>query len=84
MEDAKAIKFSFSVMNNFMEYEALISGLELARWIDVRLKAYSDSNLLVHELNGESDVRDPTLKQYVELAKDLARCFEQFQIKKIL
>lgn len=45
--------------------------------------AYKDPNLLVQKMNREYDVRDPTLKKYVESAKELARSFEQLQIKKL-
>lgn len=71
-------------MNNVAEYEALISGLELGRGVDIQtLKAYNDSNLLVQQMNREFKVRDPTLKKYVEMAKDLARSFEQLQMEKV-
>lgn len=77
MEVSKVVKFSFLVTNNVAEYEALTSALELAKKIDIRtLKAYSDSNLLVQQMNREYDVRDLMLKKYVELAKELAIRFE--------
>lgn len=71
MEVTKSVEFSFPVTNNVAEYEALISGLELARRVDIHtLKEYSDSNLLVQQMNGEYEVRDLTLKKYVEMAKN--------------
>lgn len=84
MEFTKAVKFSFSVINNVAEYEALISGLDLARKTDIRsLKDHSNSNLFVQQMNGEYDVHDSTLKKYVELVKESAQSFEQLQIEAI-
>lgn len=34
-------------------------------------------------MNGEYDVKDPTLKKYEDLAKDLAQSFNELQIDKI-
>lgn len=84
IEVSKMIKFSFSVTNNVAEYKALILGLEFSRKTDIRsLKAYGDSNLLVQQMNDECNVRDSTLKKYVELAKELARSFKQLHIENI-
>lgn len=72
MEVIKAIKFSFLVTNNIAEYEALISGLELVGRVQIKsLKIYSDSNLLFQQMNGEYEVKNPTLKRYVNFAKHL-------------
>lgn len=71
MKVTKSIKFSFLVTNNVAEYETLMSGLELAERVQIKsLQVYSDSNLLVQQMNGEYDIKDPTLKKYVDLAKD--------------
>lgn len=84
LEVPKSVKFSFPVTSNVAEYKALISGLELARKVDVwMLNAYSDSNLLVQQMNGEYDIRDPMLKKYMNIVKELAWIFEQLEIEKI-
>lgn len=84
MKATKAIKFSFLVTNNVTEYEVLISGLELAGIVQVKsLKVYSDSNLLVQQMNGKYEVKNATLKKYVDMAKNLAQSFDKLEIVKI-
>lgn len=66
MAVAEVIKFTFSVA----EYEALLEGLELARKADVKsLVMNSHFNFLVQKMNGEYDIRNATLKQYVDIVK---------------
>ncbi len=49
--------------NNQAEYEALICGLEaLAPELPTHLTVYSDSELMVRQLNGQYKVKDPDLK----------------------
>jgi ribonuclease HI len=49
--------------NNQAEYEALICGLEaLEPDLPTHLTVYSDSELMVRQLNGEYRVKDPDLK----------------------
>jgi ribonuclease HI len=49
--------------NNQAEYEALICGLEaLGPNLPTHLTVYSDSELMVRQLNGQYKVKDPDLK----------------------
>lgn len=48
------IKLDYPIINNEAEYEALITGLGLARNLIVKnLKVYGDSRLVVSQINGE-------------------------------
>lgn len=47
------------------------------------LNIYSDSNLLVQRMNNDYDVRDTTLKKYVDIAKNLSKAFEQLTVAKV-
>ena len=52
-----ALCFGFQMSNNKAEYEALITGLGLAKELQVRnLRIYSDSQLVVNQVN---DVYQP-------------------------
>lgn len=50
--------------NNETEYRAVLMALERARGHGIRrLRVYSDSQILVHQVNGLASVRSPGLKQ---------------------
>lgn len=62
----------------------LLEGLELVRKADVKsLAVYSDPNLLIQQMNREYNIRDATLKQYVNTTKDYSQAFEQLSIEKV-
>ena len=66
------IKFTFPIINNAMEYEALLIGLRLARKIRAdRVKVFTDSQLVVRQVTKEYEVKDSVLKAYNELVKQL-------------
>jgi len=70
--------------NNVAEYTALIRGLERARQRGVRrLHVFSDSQLLVRQINGSYRVRSPHLKGLHLAALSLARTFEEFVLQHI-
>ena len=73
-----SIKFTFSITNNAAEYEALLAGLRLARriWAD-RVKVFVDSQLVACQVIGEYEVKNPILKAYNALVKQLWRKFSQ-------
>jgi ribonuclease HI len=64
--------------NNVAEYTALVEGLQLASELGVRrLTVFSDSELLVKQMNGEYRVKNPDLLELYEEARRLARGFDQ-------
>lgn len=59
--------------NNVAEYKALIAGLEMAReYHPNRLICHLDSELVVKQVNGQYQVRMPTLKPFLEEIQALA------------
>jgi hypothetical protein len=57
----------FEVSNNEAEYEALLQGISLAISLGIkRLLVYSDSLLVVQQVNKEWDVNKDTMDAYVE------------------
>jgi hypothetical protein len=62
----------FEVSNNEAEYEALLHGLRLAASLGIkRLLVYSDSLLVVQQVNKEWDINKDTMDAYVaEIRKD--------------
>ncbi|WEU40217.1 MAG: ribonuclease HI family protein [Candidatus Odinarchaeum yellowstonii] len=62
--------------NNWAEYKALIKGLTLAReYSSNRVECYSDSQLIVNQLNGLYKVKDVKLKNLYLQVKELEKCF---------
>ncbi|XP_074323622.1 uncharacterized protein LOC141660529 [Apium graveolens] len=68
----QAITFAFKTTNNQAEYEALLSGLRLAKSLGVkRLIIYSDSQIVVKQTNGEYIAKDPKLAQYQAMVRSI-------------
>ena len=71
--------------NNVAEYHALLLGLQCARSLGIkRLKALGDSELIVKQLNGIYKVKDPKLKEYWGLARDVMKNFTSLEISHVL
>nr|XP_025611986.1 uncharacterized protein LOC112705366 [Arachis hypogaea] len=77
----QSLQFNFPASNNQAEYEALITGLKLALNLEVRsLTAHCDSLLVVQQIRGEFQVKDPLLERYWLMAKYLISKFNSFII----
>ena len=71
--------------NNFAEYSGLLAALEYARQHGLTaLKVFSDSELMVKQMNGEYKVRHPALQQMFAKARELAAGLEHFSIHHVL
>jgi dinuclear metal center YbgI/SA1388 family protein len=70
--------------NNVAEYQAMISGLELAldRGIS-RLAIFSDSELIVRQLEGAYRVKNEGLRPYYQQAKSLLARLGEYELKSI-
>ena len=78
---AYALRFNFKASNNEAEYEALITALKLAKTLQVHhLSVYSDSQLIVKQVNGEFEARDLRMSKYLTVVKSLLCDFTDFQI----
>ena len=62
------MKFGFEARNNEAEYEALIAGIRLAKDIGAeKLEVFSDSMLVVQQLNGQYEAKGEGMVQYLQL-----------------
>ena len=69
-------------INNETEYEVLIAGLKLAKELKVNnLKLYSDSQLVVNQVNETYQVRGGKTVTYLEKEKELIRLVATFTIE---
>lgn len=67
--------------NNVAEYSALILALERAAAMEVKdLEVYSDSELLVRQLEGRYQVKHPALRPLHATARDRIAAFRRFAI----
>jgi len=70
--------------NNVAEYQAMISGLELALDRGVtRLAIFSDSELIVRQLEGAYRVKNEGLRPYYQQAKSLLSRLDEYEISSI-
>ncbi|KAK4382997.1 hypothetical protein Sango_2819300 [Sesamum angolense] len=79
--EEEVLPYSFTLIkkcsNNVAEYEALILGLEIAvDAIQLPLKAYGDSQLVVNQLLGLYEVKKSELLPYHNYAKRLMDGYE--------
>lgn len=66
--------------NNAAEYGGLIFGLEAAREIGIgSVRVFSDSQLIVNQMNGQWKVRHPNVKPLFARARRLAQEFEKVE-----
>ena len=67
--------------HNVAEYQALIEGLMLARAHGIeRIRVFTDSELVVDQVNGVSAVREAHLHELHEVASGLRAGFKSFRI----
>ena len=70
--------------NNIAEYQALIAGVEMALDHDIsRLSIFSDSELIVRQLEGVYRVKNEGLRPYYQQAKSALSRLEQFELRSI-
>ncbi|GKV52230.1 hypothetical protein SLEP1_g58821 [Rubroshorea leprosula] len=76
-----ALKFNFNATNNMAEYKALLLGLQLALELKISaIQVYSDSQLVVNQINSICEVVDPVMVKYVALVASRV----EMQISEIL
>jgi ribonuclease HI len=67
--------------HNVAEYHALIDGLVLARAHGIEhIRVYTDSELVVDQMNGFSAVKEARLRELHEVASGLRAQFKSFRI----
>ena len=81
----KYLRVGFPATNNEAEYEALLA--EMMMVSKLRSKAveiFSDSRLVVGQINGEFEARDQRMQGYLSKVRQAQSDFEVFSIKQIL
>jgi len=77
----QALRFAFKASNNQAEYEALIAGMLLAKEMGAQsLVAKSDSQLVIGQVTGEYQAKDPQMVAYLRYVKVLKGAFAAFEL----
>lgn len=77
-----AVHLGFGASNNKAEYEALVHGLQLATKNGVEeLYLFSDSQLVVQQMNEAYITKDEEMAAYVEEAKEIMGRFKIYTIE---
>jgi len=80
----KSLRLSFLATNNKVEYEALLAGLITVQKLRGKtLKAYCDSRLVVGQVQGEYEAKDPRMLWYLNRVKILSRDFHSFTLEQV-
>ncbi|GAA0180540.1 hypothetical protein LIER_30123 [Lithospermum erythrorhizon] len=71
------VHLSFKETNNEAEYEAMVTGFQMAKSLDItRLRVRGDSKFVIEQVRGDCGVKSDTLKKYHAKATLLAQGFE--------
>jgi len=78
----QALQFSFKATNDQAEYEAILAGLNLANDLGAReVTCKSDSQLVVGQIKGEFEVKEPLLQRYYHTVRNVTAKFDTVTVK---
>ena len=73
----KSLRLGFSATNNEAEYEALLMGIMMVQKMGgKKVKVYSYSKLVVGQVRGELEARDPRMQEYLSQVRSIQTKFE--------
>ena len=77
-----SFRMRFRASNNEAEYKALLVGLKTVLGIGARdIEAYSDSRMVVNQVQGSFEARDSRMKEYLQVVK---RIMGKFSTAKVI
>ena len=80
----KSLRLAFSATNNKVEYETLLEGMFMVQRMGVKAgKVFSDSRLVVSQVNGELGARDERMQGYLSQVRHLQSGFKSFSLQHI-
>ena len=81
----KSLRLGFSATNNEVEYKALLVGMTMVQKMGKKtMEIFSDSRLVVGQVQGELEARDPRMQEYLCQVRHLQSNFESFVYHKFL
>ncbi|XP_057793251.1 uncharacterized protein LOC131009864 [Salvia miltiorrhiza] len=80
----QAARCGFKATNNEAEYEAMLAGLALAKELGAKkINVFSDSQLVVNQMQGTYQARDNKMTTYLTKVKELQSGFAEFTINQV-
>ena len=80
----KSLRLSFSATNNEVEYEALLMGMMMVQKMGGKaVKAFLDSKLVVGQVRGDLEARNPRMQEYLCQIRSVQENFEVFDLSHI-
>ena len=77
----KSLRLGFSTTNNEAEYEALLVGMTMIQKLGGKaVEFFFDSRLVVGQVQGELEARDPKMQEYLNQVRHLQSGFESFNL----
>ncbi|XP_075654888.1 uncharacterized protein LOC142625065 [Castanea sativa] len=77
-------RLGFRASNNEAEYEALLAGLRVVMDLGAKeVEVYSDSFLVVSQVQGNFEAKDPRMIEYLQLAKQMMGNFVTVKVEQI-
>ena len=68
----KFLRLGFSATNNEAEYEALLMGIMMVQKMGGKMvKVYSNLRLVVGQVRGELEARDPRMQEYLSQVRSM-------------
>jgi ribonuclease HI len=79
-----SLKFEFQTSNNQAEYEACFAGIRAAKELGTTaITLRSDSQLVVSQIKGEYQAKEPLMQKYLALVKESLNGLSKFEIKHV-
>ena len=80
----KSLKLGFSAINNEAEYEALLVGMIMVHKMGGKVvDVFSDLRLVVGQVQGELEARNPRMQEYLSQVRHLQSGFESFNLSQV-
>ena len=80
----KSLRLGFSATNNESEYETLLMGIMMVQKMGGKMvKVYSDSKLVVGQVRGDLEARDPRMQEYLSQVRSIQVKFEVFDVSHV-
>uniref|UniRef100_A0A2N9J4D3 Uncharacterized protein n=1 Tax=Fagus sylvatica TaxID=28930 RepID=A0A2N9J4D3_FAGSY len=79
-----SVLLQYPTTNNEAEYEALLTGLRIARELGATtLRVQSDSQLIVGQVNGEYEAKEDRMAKYLNLVRNTIRWFDEVTLVQV-
>ena len=77
----KSLRLGFSATNNKAEYEVLMMGMVMVQRMGGKsVRVFSDSRLVINQVNGEFEAKDERMQGYLSQVKCLQSEFDSFDL----